>query len=73
MHNSLEQEIATALVATEISSSDLSQLLVEAEAAIAAADNAAEDERARRSTLRCRPMPKWPARRWRTRPSPATA
>ena len=45
MDNSLERGIATALAATEVSSTDLSRILVEAEAAIAAADETAELER----------------------------
>ena len=41
----LENRIATALAATDITSSDLSQLFVEADAAITAADKTAEEER----------------------------
>jgi hypothetical protein len=43
----LEQKIAAALNGADIASADLGQLLVETEAGIAAADKAAEEERAR--------------------------
>ena len=43
----IEQRIAAALTSTDITSTDLSQLLVETEDGIAAADKAAEEERAR--------------------------
>ena len=54
----LENRIATALATIDITSTDLSQLLVEAEAAIAAADNAAEDERAKALDPALSPDPK---------------
>ena len=54
----LENRIATALAATDITSTDLSQLLVEAEAAIAAADKTAEEERAKALDPALSPDPK---------------
>ena len=54
----LENRIVAALAAIDITSTDLSQLLVEAEAAIAAADNAAEDERAKALDPALSPDPK---------------
>ena len=54
----LENRIATALAAIDITSTDLSQLVVEAEAAISAADNAAEDERAKALDPALSPDPK---------------
>ena len=54
----LENRIATALAATDITSSDLSQLLVEADAAITAADNTAEEERAKALDPALSPDPK---------------
>ena len=54
----LENRIATALAAIDITSTDLTQLVVEAEAAIAAADNVAEDERAKALDPALSPDPK---------------
>jgi hypothetical protein len=54
----LENRIATALAATDITSSDLSQLLIEADAAIAAADKAAEEERSKALDPALSPDPK---------------
>jgi hypothetical protein len=57
MDNSLEQEIATALAA-KVSSTDLSRLIVAADAAIAAADTTAEEERAKALDPALSPDPK---------------
>jgi hypothetical protein len=54
----LESRIATALAATDITSSDLSQLLIEADAAIAAADKTAEEERSKALDPALSPDPK---------------
>ena len=54
----LEQKIAAALTATDITSTDLSQLLVEADAAIAAADKTAEEERTKALDPALSPDPK---------------
>ena len=54
----LENRITTVLAAIDITSTDLHQLVVEAEAAISAADNAAEDERAKALDPALSPDPK---------------
>jgi hypothetical protein len=54
----LEQRIATALTADDIISSDLSQLIAKTDAAITAADETAEEERARALDPALSPDPK---------------
>ena len=54
----LENRIAAALAATDITSSDLSQLFVEADAAITAADKTAEEERTKALDPALSPDPK---------------
>ena len=54
----LEQKIAAALTAVDLISSDLSQLLIEADAAIAAADSTAEEERIKALDPALSPDPK---------------
>ena len=54
----LEQKIAAALTAVDLISSDLSQLLIEANAAIAAADSTAEEERIKALDPALSPDPK---------------
>ena len=58
MNATLESRIATALAATDITSADLGQLLVEADAAITAADETAEEERTKALDPALSPDPK---------------
>jgi predicted transcriptional regulator len=54
----LEQKIAAALTAADVSSTDLSQLIAEADSAIAAADKTAEEERTKALDPALSPDPK---------------
>ena len=54
----LEQKIAAALTAADVTSTDLSQLIAEADAAIAAAEKTAEEERTKALDPALSPDPK---------------